>query len=376
MPFFSGRTLLKSAAVSLFLMRPAAYCAEQPRWQVQFFHDVDESEFNITDLVFPTAKRGVASGILTTKGKPQPTVITTSDGGKQWKFVEVPEPPISVFFVDDSIGWMVTDRGVWRTEEGGLTWHKVSKLRDLLRVYFLDEKHGFAAGTKKSVYETLDGGKEWSKLEIADKIETDPEHTAFSSIEFSNPKVGSIAGWSRAPRRRDSEFPDWMDPEHAERRRQWPSSTIVIQTVDGGKTWQLSVTSMFGRITRLRGRDSKGLTLVEFQDAFEYPSEVYFISSHPDKTQRTYRDKEHAVTDVALTENAGYLTGIHATGKLRQSPVPGRLFVLTSKDFVKWVPMEVDYRAYARRAILAAVDERNIWIATDTGMILKLSDGS
>src|SRR5262249_9738159 len=125
MPFFSGRTLLKSAAVSLFLMRLAAYGAEQPRWQVQFFHDVDESEFNITDLLFATDKRGVASGILTTKGKSQPTVITTSDGGKQWKFVEVQEPPISLFFVDDSMGWMVTDRGIWRTEEGGLTWHKV-----------------------------------------------------------------------------------------------------------------------------------------------------------------------------------------------------------------------------------------------------------
>jgi hypothetical protein len=34
--------------------------------------------------------------------------------------------------------------------------------------------------------------------------------------------------------------------------------------------------------------------------------------------------------------------------------------------------MEVDYRANAQRAVMAAVDAQNAWVATDTGMILKL----
>ena len=34
--------------------------------------------------------------------------------------------------------------------------------------------------------------------------------------------------------------------------------------------------------------------------------------------------------------------------------------------------MEVDYRAVAHRAILAAPDAANLWVATDTGMILQL----
>ena len=164
-----------------------------------------------------------------------------------------------------------------------------------------------------------------------------------------------------------------MDPEQAERRRQWPSSTIVIQTLDGGKTWTPAVTSMFGRISRLRLRGSHGLTLVEFQDAYEYPSEVFHILTKENKTERTFREKERAVTDVALAGGGGFLAGVQTTGKLRQSPIPGRLFVETSKDFVKWLPMEVDYRAFARRAMLAAADDRNIWVATDTGMILKLT---
>jgi hypothetical protein len=34
---------------------------------------------------------------------------------------------------------------------------------------------------------------------------------------------------------------------------------------------------------------------------------------------------------------------------------------------------EVDYRAFAARAILAVADAAHIWVATDTGMILKLA---
>jgi hypothetical protein len=37
-----------------------------------------------------------------------------------------------------------------------------------------------------------------------------------------------------------------------------------------------------------------------------------------------------------------------------------------------WSEMAVDYRAVGRRATLSAADEQNIWLATDSGMILKL----
>lgn len=44
-----------------------------------------------------------------------------------------------------------------------------------------------------------------------------------------------------------------------------------------------------------------------------------------------------------------------------------------STDLQKWKEMEVDYRATAAHAVLAAPDARNIWVATDTGMILQLA---
>jgi hypothetical protein len=46
---------------------------------------------------------------------------------------------------------------------------------------------------------------------------------------------------------------------------------------------------------------------------------------------------------------------------------------MASTDYIQWKAMDVDYRAEAHRTILAAVDEDNMWIATDMGMILKLA---
>ena len=37
--------------------------------------------------------------------------------------------------------------------------------------------------------------------------------------------------------------------------------------------------------------------------------------------------------------------------------------------------MDVDYRAVAQRAVLAAWDAQHVWVATDTGMILGRVDG-
>jgi hypothetical protein len=46
--------------------------------------------------------------------------------------------------------------------------------------------------------------------------------------------------------------------------------------------------------------------------------------------------------------------------------------VLTSDDLTNWTEMMVDYRAVAHAALITGPDDKHVWIATDTGMILKL----
>ena len=68
----------------------------------------------------------------------------------------------------------------------------------------------------------------------------------------------------------------------------------------------------------------------------------------------------------------GYLAGVEVLGQLRTAGVPGKLKIMCSTDLAKWTEMDVDYRAVANRATLSVADDRNLWVATDTGIILKL----
>ncbi len=340
---------------------------------MQFFHDENKSTLTINDLVFPTARRGVAVGYIEESGRTRGRAVVTSDGGARWTMVPLPRPGLSVFFLNDTLGWVVTPRGIYRTEEGGRSWRRLPRSpRGTLRVWFLDPRHGFAVGLRKSVHETLDGGKSWRPLPAAEEIKTRAEDTAFSFISFTGP-VGYICGSHQPPRSDEGELPDWLEPEKAVRRREWPSTAILLATRDGGKTWKPSTSSIFGRISRLRqSRDGRALSLVEYQHSFEYPSEVYAIDPLTGGGQPVYKAKDRAVTDAVLVRSGPvYLAATAVTGRLQRTPIPSALHILRSDDMKTWREMEVDYRANARRAVLAAA-EGHVWVATDTGMILKL----
>jgi len=166
-----------------------------------------------------------------------------------------------------------------------------------------------------------------------------------------------------------------MEPERAGARRQLPHYGVLLQTTDGGKKWLKSQASVFGEVTRISlTPQGTGLGLVQFKDVFEYPSEVMSIDIHTGKSVRSFREKDRAITDVRLFKGSptAIIAGYEPSGPVYNSPIPGKLKVLTSNDLEKWAEMTVDYRAVARAAIIAGPDERNLWIATDTGMILKL----
>ena len=350
--------------------------AETPaRWRVLYFYDELQSSLVINDFKFMTAERGIAAGFLVDrKGKIKATAITSNDGGAHWTLVPLKEVPLSVFFLDENHGWMVGDKFIWSSADGGRTWIKLSRLDDAVRVYFANQDHGWAVGEQKAVYETTDGGKAWKSVPAAAKPDSSPERTLYNWIDFANPKVGIITGWNQPPGRTSSGVPEWMSPETTRFRKETPRVSIFLQTRDSGKTWDSTTGSLFGHVTCVRLSPAGfGLGLIEFSEAFEWPSEVFRIDWTTGKSERVFREKSRLITDAALPPTGpAYLAGIEKMDKLSDSPVPGKLKVVKSDDWSNWQEMDVDYRATAHRALLSAVDDRNIWVATDTGMILKL----
>jgi hypothetical protein len=297
------------------------------------------------------------------------------------------EYPRSIFFLNDSVGWMVTDRGLWFTDESGRNWKKLSEqlkpdkhldppttIGLLLRVWFLDEKHGFGVGLQKTIVETNDGGRTWNPMDVAAKPAGNPAYTAYTHIVFSDAKRGVIVGGSQPPRREDGlrgSLPGWMDPERASKRRQVPTLTLMVQTSDGGATWEATTAPLFGMVTSLRFTGKEGLIVMGFNESFQWPSDVYRLSGRD--TGRVFRDKTPRVIDATLYPGPHiYLAGVEPTGKMNTAAIPGKVRVLESDDYKAWNEMPVDYKAVARSVMIAGPDPAHMWLATDTGMILHL----
>jgi photosystem II stability/assembly factor-like uncharacterized protein len=283
---------------------------------------------------------------------------------------------------------MVTDKGVWFTEESGRTWKKLSEqikpdknlepettIGLLLRVCFLDEKHGFGVGLQKTIVETNDGGRTWNPLAAAAEPAGNPAYTAYTHIIFADAKHGVIAGGSQPPRNGEGmrgSLPAWVDPERAAKRKQVPTLTLLMQTGDGGATWVSSTVPLFGLVSSVRFIGSDGLIVMGFNESFQWPSEVYRMADK--ETGRVFRDKTPRVIDAQLYKGPHiYLAGVEPTGKMNSAALPGKVKILESDDFGTWTEMAVPYKAVARSVVIAGPDPGHLWVATDTGMILHLS---
>jgi photosystem II stability/assembly factor-like uncharacterized protein len=361
---------LCSIATLAILFCIPAHAAE--KWKAQFIYDEEKSVLNIFDLQFPSATRGVAVGVIREGSKEKPVALVTSNGGNNWQTIELQDTPVSLFFLNEGLGWLVTAKGgLWQTTEAGKNWRKLPRIPGpALHVYFTTEKDGWAAAIKKKVYETHDGGNSWTAVAAAAEPPGNADNSVYNWIAFATPKAGMIAGWNMPPRR-TLERPEWLEPEAAAGRRDLPHLVYSLVTNDGGKTWQSGSASLFGQVARFRfSADGKGLGLIEHAPGFRYPSEVYKIDWQTGKNETVYRDRRFHVTDVWLTPGGtAYLAGSVSAGQM--SLVPGKVQVLKSDDWKSWVETDVYYRAVANRVMLAAAGE-DIWMATSEGMILKL----
>lgn len=357
----------------LVLLLPLARAEE--RWKIQYFYDKPDAVFNIRDMACPSAQHCLAVGaIVGLNGRTKGATVTTSDGGQHWSLEDFSEEPVSLFLPNEGKGWMVTDRGIWVTEEGGRGWKKLGGMKGIVQVYFLDESHGFAIGYPKAIYETTDGGQKWVKVPEAQTPAAKADDTIYDCIAFDG-QQGAIVG--RVMTDKYQRYPVWLVPNAERVRQQQPSEVFLLQTADGGKTWKSSTNSIVGSITELRFLKDDVLALVEYHDVYQLPSSVLKLKLGSTGSQMIFGERDRAVSDVAVLPGGGALiASVEPPGNTNQVPIPGKLKILRSHDLRVWEEMNVDYRADAQRATIAAPDAQHAWVATDTGMILALEGQS
>lgn len=355
------------------LILTAALMHAQPAWRAVYVHDEDQSSLSLSSVAFAAPGCVIAAGIQVTRGSSRPVAVVSSDAGGHFTTVPLKEPPHSVFALDATHAWIVTGKAVWSSADCGLTWTRLAKYKDLLRVYFLDAQRGFATGLDKTVLRTADGGRRWEKLPAAAEPAGSPERSVYTAVAFAG-AYGLISGFHEPRRPDESPIPDWMDPGSAKRRRQWPSLTLLLQSLDSGQTWKASSSSILGKIGQVRlAPHGSGLVLIGFDREFEVPSEVYRFDYQTGQTTRLFREKNRAITDLALLPGGrSILAGFAPPGSLFQLPVPARVHFLESAGGGAWREMQVDYRAVARHVSLAYAERGPVFAVTDTGMILRL----
>jgi hypothetical protein len=366
----AGKRKLRRIGLSALLCASlwlAPFClAAAPRWNIQFLYDHADSNFAIEDLECPTAQRCIAAGLIDDKkGHDQGEVVVSSDAGLHWTQYEVKERPVSLFFLNESLGWMVTDRGLWSTVEGGRAWTKVESRKGILQAWFLDANHGYIAGLKGLVEETTDGGKKWNKLEAAGDG-PDTLSLNFDIISFRGAH-GIIIG---AP---DAAPPDPLEPSQG----QGSGKVTVLETLDGGKKWTSGAIPLDGEIAQLRLSSKSTVVAVILYSNPKYPvaSAVFETPLGSAQGRVIFAERDRAATDIALFNTGGaVVVTVEPPGNSTQVPIPGKLKILESDNLKVWKEMNVDYRAVAQRAIIAAPDAQHMWVATDTGAILGLVD--
>ncbi len=355
----------------ILLVLSPLYAAE--RWKMQFYYNKDQSNLDIRDLKCPSAQRCIAAGVLIERNDHERgSVLVTSDGGKQWSFIDFKDRPLSMFFLNESVGWIAAEHGVWETEESGRAWKKVEGLKKgILRVYFINRSHGYAIGFPNALYETTDGGKTWPRLRAASDVTlAKSEGISYDCIDFLG-NHGLILGRVIGPG--SERIPVWMDPQQGARRRAPKSMVVGLETFDGGKTWKPATGSAYGILAEMKlAGDGLAVLLFQYKDNFSVPSDVVKVKFGSKPPESVFSEQDRAVTDFLMLPGETFVAAVATPGNSNQVPIPGKLKILRSTNLKVFAEMETDYRAVAQRAVLAAADAHHIWVATDTGMILNL----
>lgn len=176
---------------------------------------------------------GNDSGVVCSEGIGAVTAVTL-DGGLTWD-TSVMDPSIandvraSSFgsnssFLDVNHIWFCNGAAVCHTNNAGKTWSLDSN-RDSLgysvqSIYFIDTLVGFEGGQGCTMFQTLDGGKNWRRVHEPD-IDNAGESYDVYQIMFCNPKLGlAICG-------------DLVG--------------LILRTTDSGMSWALTTdTNHFG----------------------------------------------------------------------------------------------------------------------------------
>lgn len=377
LPVLAQRTQMAQLPPGALLLPGAdAPAFARRKWSIHYFFDQDRESLELGSLHFTSPARGMATAMKFKDGEVKDhLVLRTTDGGITWNEASIGRRAYSLHVLDEANAWLVCENRLLYSDEGGARWDR-RKLPDrkMLRVHFIDPSRGWAFGFGNTFYETSDGGRSWTPVKESLELKLTSDNTLFSWLEFVSPRQGMLTGTSRRRMEWNSYLPEWMIPERSTRSRMLPGVVFTMVTNDGGRTWKPVITSAFGDLTKVRMKGMRGLSLITYDNGFDWPSEVNSLDLISGGTKPIFRRAQIHVTDMApVGEDGILLAGVESPGRLRISAPSGKIKAIYSPNGKDWYDMKVDYRAEGSFARIARVGDDHFWIGSNAGMILKLA---
>ncbi len=347
------------------------------RWQIRYQFDELGKRCQLQDFSMPTPQFGLATVQIEDEesGGVKARLLLTRDGGKTWIQEKCDKDPLGVFVLDALNAWFIASGKVLYTRTGGQKWEKFSlPNRGIAQLWFSTPQNGIAFGLGKVFYRTGDGGRTWSAVPESESLNLQSPQTFLRSMAMLPSGAGMLIGDSTAVVPEAPALPDWMTPDRALGRKSLPGTAVLFQTHDGGKTWSGQLSSAFGVLRRVRLGPSRGAVAFQYRESFMWPSELFLLDLRSGKNSSILRRKDLVIHDMLLFSDGSLLAaGTQPTGRLRNSPIPGKLRILWSPDAAAWFEMKVDYRAIGNSATFASCSDGSILLATDEGVVVQLA---
>jgi photosystem II stability/assembly factor-like uncharacterized protein len=209
---------------------------------------------------------------LTTKDDPRTFLMSTRNGGANWKRVNVSgiDPDarlVRALFSTQGRGWAFGEAGaLYTTRDDGLTWtrQRVPTRYLLLGGAFLDSERGWLVGANATVLQTADGGETWRA-----GVVTDGASVRFTAVSFVDARRGwAVGSQGRIFVTRDggrnwraqvsNTQADLLDLKFLDASEGWACGAegTLLHTLDGGAHWETESSGTLHTLERLHFTDS------------------------------------------------------------------------------------------------------------------------
>ena len=191
---------------------------------------------------------------LKTKDQPRAYLMRTTNGGENWKRVDIKGIDVDArlvraVFSPNGRGWAFGEAGViYTTHDGGESWKQLLSptRRLLLGGMFVDDFRGWLVGAGGTIIQTSDGGDSWYQSRFSQTANP----IRFAAASFIDNRLGWAVGSGGAVYRTDNGGRTWqaqttgiendlLDVKFLNAREGWAvgNEGTIISTNDGGEHW-------------------------------------------------------------------------------------------------------------------------------------------